>query len=104
MRAYLCRLINNKELVGIFVCELSGLPWLVDECTDAHLCEYIPMPDGGLYWSSKAPAVPIPTDPESGEDIGPEADSVWSESWSEWLHEAKPGWKPVQPIALAETR
>lgn len=59
MNAYLVRLIENKELVGIFCCERAELDWLVDECTEPDACEFASIGSGGIMWEGRAPRVPF---------------------------------------------
>lgn len=68
MRAYVVRLIDNQDLVGIFTAEsVDQLILFIDEATDPDACEYASLGPGGVYWDSPAIAVPIP-EPVSGDN------------------------------------
>jgi len=57
--AYLVRLKENREIVGIFVAERSSLDIAIDECCDPGACEYVKLSMGGIYKDNGgAPAVP----------------------------------------------
>lgn len=67
MPAYLVRIIETRDLVGIFVADdEDDLEIVVDECTDVPECEYAELPGGGVMWES--PAKPVPLDPGDPED------------------------------------
>jgi hypothetical protein len=61
MTAYIVRLSDNKELVGLFWSNsLRGLGWAIDECCNPYACEYKKVDDGGIFWSDKVPIkIPI---------------------------------------------
>lgn len=60
MTAYIVRLIKDRELVGIvWAGTTRGLWRAIDEHCDPFACEYAPLPDGGIFWNSGAPAIPI---------------------------------------------
>lgn len=69
MKAYLVRVIDSQELVGLYWAKNeAGLYDLVDEsCPPAH-CEYTPLPEGGIVWEETAPQVPFDMDDE-GESL-----------------------------------
>ncbi|RXG96364.1 hypothetical protein [Bradyrhizobium zhanjiangense] len=69
MPAYLVRIIDTRDLVGIFVADDEDyLAFAVDERTDAPGCEYVELPTGGIMWESPAKPVPLQTgDPEDEE-------------------------------------
>jgi len=51
MNVYIVRLIDRKELVGVFWADtIDDLVTLVDECTDPAVCEYRTAHRGGFYW------------------------------------------------------
>jgi hypothetical protein len=53
MPTYLVRLMDNLDLVGIFVARnVKDLAIAVDECTDPWDCEYIVLGVGGIMWIS----------------------------------------------------
>ncbi|MGY4351239.1 hypothetical protein ACVWXM_007732 [Bradyrhizobium sp. GM7.3] len=86
MPAYLVRIIDTRDLVGIFVADNEDdLEIVVDECTDVPGCEYVELPAGGVMWESPAKPVPLnPGDPE--EDASPVEDFPWgaaslTEAW-----------------------
>jgi hypothetical protein len=82
MRAYLVRLRDDHQLVGVFTCELGYLAWFVDECSDPPDCEYTPLPQGGIYWSDRAQTVPIQTDTDTGEYTGQTSEHEFTEEWN----------------------
>lgn len=90
MTAYLVRLKNNAELVGLFVSPADDMLWeFVDECCDPYECEFVTLPPGGLYLhQAGAPTVPtlIP-DPEQ-EDSFPDwfSGATVSELWLGIFH------------------
>jgi hypothetical protein len=102
VRAYLVRLIENRDLVGIYVArDMDQLLFLVDECTDIDGCEYVKLPAGGIMWTS--PACPIPPD-RIGDSDGDEFPAIpWrgaSEvgTWTQFLYEKVRGWKPLLDV------
>lgn len=47
MNVYLARLIQNKEVVGLFAAEnMRDLFWAIDEVTNPYECEWIEAPSG----------------------------------------------------------
>ena len=69
MPAYLVRLIDNRDIVGVFAADSRiELAMAVDECTDTSDCEYVELPVGGLIWTSPASAVPIKLSDMEGDD------------------------------------
>jgi hypothetical protein len=59
MPTYLVRIIETRDLVGVFSADnIHQLIIIVDECTEPDECEYTRMGPGGIMWTS--PAVPIP--------------------------------------------
>ena len=53
MSAYLVRVQNTHELVGIFWANnLVDLGWTIDEALDPSECEYKKLKFGGIYWGS----------------------------------------------------
>lgn len=100
MRAYLVRLKKDKELVGIFCCDLANLPYFIDECTVVSYCEYTPMKQGGIMWTdSGANKVPLVTEEGTGETEVPMFDGASiSESWIMSLMEEDSTWKPADEI------
>jgi hypothetical protein len=71
---YLVRVTESKEAVGIyFAMSLANLRDMVDELTDPGGCDYRSMPEGGLTFGNRCPAVPLNNDledKEAGEDYG----------------------------------
>jgi len=104
MCAYVVRIIDDHDLVGIFVAtNRFQLQMFVDECTDIDECEFAPLPAGGIYWD--VPAVQIPV-PEGEADDGPNFDPSaaptvpWSkltvsDSWFSALYEPIRRWRPL---------
>ena len=65
--------------VGFFNApNLRRLMIMVDECTDPGSCEYQPMPDGGIMWTS--PAIPVPVPEPENEDPSEPDPIPWSEA------------------------
>jgi hypothetical protein len=102
MPTYLVRLIDNLDLVGIFVARnVDVLAIAVDECTDPWDCEYIVLGVGGIMWTS--PAIPIPIElPEeldgSETDPMPWGAATMTDSWWDYFHGfTKLRWKPIFP-------
>lgn len=57
MPAYLVRIIDTRDLVGIFIVDDEDDPeFVMDECTDAPGCEYVETPAGGIVWASPGQA------------------------------------------------
>jgi hypothetical protein len=84
--AYLVRIIETRDLVGIFVAEdEDDLAIAVDECTDVPDCEYVELPAGGIMWTSPAKPVPLqtgdPEDDESEPEEFPWAGASLTERW-----------------------
>jgi hypothetical protein len=102
MPTYLVRLIDNHDLVGVFVAnDLEQLALIVDECTDPGACEFQRMKPGGLMWTSRAIPVPI----ELGEDYDDtepdpvpwDAASLTESWWDSFYGFAKGKWRPIFP-------
>jgi hypothetical protein len=105
MPTYLVRLMDNLDLVGVFVARnVADLAIVVDECTDPWDCEYIVLGVGGIMWSS--PAIPIPIElPEDDtfDDPMPWAAATITDSWWDYFYGfAKPRWKPIFPDRRTE--
>jgi hypothetical protein len=105
MHAYLVRLKENAELVGLFVSPNTRKLWdYVDECCSPVACEYVALPPGGLYLH-KAGAATVPTtiDPDSN-DGGPDwfSGATLSQLWHEIFFggRGEPKWKPVDTDGL----
>lgn len=100
MRAYLVRIAKNHDLVGIFVASsLRELCYLIDECTDADICECAVLPSGGLYWDSPAARIPAKINGETGDDPIPWADNSETESWFGFLHANDAKWISLKLVA-----
>ena len=106
MPAYLVRIIETRDLVGIFVADDEGaVQRAVDECTDVPDCEYVEVPSGGVMWES--PAVPVPLDTAAkGDDEDAEIATLpWSgasltEGWWNFVHGFEDAeWTPFCPDA-----
>jgi hypothetical protein len=106
MRVYVVRLIESRDLVGIFVATNPiQLQIFVDECTDIDACEYALMPAGGVYWDVPAIPVPVP-EPEGDASIvdengsGAFPDVPWgkltpTDAWYWALHNTIRRWRPL---------
>ncbi|KZD20349.1 hypothetical protein A4A58_19100 [Tardiphaga robiniae] len=72
MPTYLVRIIETRDLVGVFSADnIVQLIDIVDECTEPDECEYTRMGPGGIMWAS--PAIPIPIAiPEDDDDGEPD--------------------------------
>ncbi|SFN80818.1 hypothetical protein SAMN05216573_12256 [Bradyrhizobium sp. Rc3b] len=86
MPAYLVRIIENRDLVGIFIADdEDDLAFVMDECTDAPGGEYVELPAGGIMWDSPAKPVPLqtgdPEDMESEPEEFPWAGASLTERW-----------------------
>jgi len=106
MPAYLVRIIETRDLVGIFVADDEGdVQLAVDECTDVPDCEYIELPNGGVMWET--PAVPVPlvtADKRNDEDAEiaqlPWARASLTERWWNFVHGFEDvEWTPFYPDA-----
>ncbi|MBH5397150.1 hypothetical protein HZZ13_05000 [Bradyrhizobium sp. CNPSo 4010] len=117
MPAYLVRIIETRDLVGIFVADdEDDLELVVDECTDVPYCEYVELPPGGVMW--ERPAKPVPLDPGDPEDgASPIEEFPWSgasltEAWwfiaygrdeVEWMPFVEDPPQPPRPQPLTKT-
>jgi hypothetical protein len=85
MPAYLVRLIDTRDIVGVFVAdEMRDLLITVEECTNPDACEYVELPTGGIMWTSPAIAVPLSPgsdDPPADAEQLPWASAELSEAW-----------------------
>ena len=91
MSAYLVRVTDTKELVGLFVCgRLADLGWLVDECCDPGGCEYRRHTFGSIYWPEQGK--PVFGDYDRETDLSGVA---LSDSTLQDLDDEKARWKPV---------
>jgi hypothetical protein len=104
MRAYVVRIIEDHDLVGIFVAtNRFQLQMLVDECTDIDECDFAPLPAGGIYWDVPAVQIPVPEgEADDSPDIDPSAAPTvpWSkltasDSWFRALYEPIRRWRPL---------
>jgi hypothetical protein len=100
MRAYIVRLKDGAELVGIFVSPSVDTLWrYVDECCDPYECEFLRLPPGGLYLG-KPGAASIPTIIEDLEDnkLYPDwfAGAVVSELWLDIFYDDLK-WEAITP-------
>lgn len=102
MAAYLVRLKNNAELVGLFVSPTVDLLWeFVDECCDPSECEFVTLPSGGIYLDQAgAPTVPTKIEyPFEDQDI-PDwfTGATLSELWLDVFYSKSrgPSWQPVK--------
>lgn len=59
LRAYIVRMVDNKQLVGVFAAaSTDALEGLVDECTECAYCEYMEVPFISVIWpGDRAPAL-----------------------------------------------
>jgi hypothetical protein len=104
MPAYLVRIIETRDLVGIFVADDEDQVQLaVDECTDVPDCEYIELPDGGVMWESPAVPVPLDTLARGDDDTAPTGELPWArasltERWWNFVQGFEDTeWKPFCP-------
>ena len=55
MATALVRMIDDRQIVGIFVYrDLEQLFWLIDQATDPYQCEYFNVKKGGIIWYDQA--------------------------------------------------
>lgn len=81
--AYLVRVIDSKEFVGIFwASSIAWLAALVDEVCDPGACEFKRLSDGGFYIHGAAGIVPC-----DGRDGDIYFDGTGDEPW--WLRQNK---------------
>jgi len=90
MPAYLVRLIDTHDLVGIFFASsVRAAFFVVDECTEVDACEYVVLPSGGIMWTKPAVRIPIelPQDGELDEaNLVPWAEASFTEVWWNYAH------------------
>lgn len=107
MSAYLVRICADAEhgvpleIVGIFACPLSELPYYVDMATDTWLCEYTKIGGGGILWADRAATVPILFDEDAGETAAElfTGATVTEGGWWESIYTNEPRkWTPVEGI------
>ena len=68
MPAYLVRLTDNKELVGIFWANsMKSLFWCIDEACDPYACEALKLQDSGLFYD-RTIAIHLPIDVSKMDD------------------------------------
>jgi hypothetical protein len=99
MQAYLVRVIDTHEIVGIFVCRKSDMLHVIDECCDPCICEYTKLDDGGIFFPHRSDVkVPVEYDEETDEcknDIRWEELTV-SEGWRYSLYgHSNNRWHPI---------
>lgn len=104
MPAYLVRIIDTHDLVGVFSADnIDQLIILIDECTEPDACEYTRMGPGGLMWESPAVPIPVklPQDDDGGEpDPVPWAAVSVTEAWWNYFYgHARCRWKRFFPDA-----
>lgn len=101
MSGYIVRLIDGKEIVGVYMSKSVGfLASMVDEVTDPSSCEYLPFVNGGLIWPLPG-AVSLARFDKYDENgafddfsLGtPEVDSLLGAA----LHDCGEDWKPFFP-------
>eukprot|EP01035_Chromulina_nebulosa_P011591 gene11591-15483_t len=103
MPTFLVRIIETRDLVGIFSADsVEQLILTVDECTEPDSCEYARLSvAGGIMWAS--PAIPIPIEFPDDSDFTEPDPMPWSEAtlterWWNYLHGyEKCRWKPFFP-------
>lgn len=100
MRAFLVRVIETKDLVGIFVASsVLELADLVDECCDPHMCEYVSAKSGGLYWEHPAWEIPLP----EPEDLVALDQATLTNSWEcEMMDHRVRQWKQIPTCSICE--
>jgi hypothetical protein len=106
MPAYLVRIIETRDLVGIFVADdEEAVQSVVDECTDVLACEYLELPDGGVMWETPAVPVPLVTAEKGDNEDAEIAELPWSkasltERWWNFVHGFEgEEWTPFDPDA-----
>jgi hypothetical protein len=51
MSAYIARIKEDKQMVGFFwASTINELFWMVDECCDPYIVEFIKTNRGGVFW------------------------------------------------------
>lgn len=103
MTAYLVRLKNSAELVGLFVSPRAEDLWYyIEECCDPNACEFVALPPGGMYLD-QAGAATVPTlvpDPEPEESYpdwfsGATISELWLGIFLGGRGELE--WQPIEP-------
>lgn len=97
MNAYMVRLADSHEVVGIFVARsIDRLWWAVDECTSPQDCEYRKLGEGGVFvpgrtsaqWPTRTIHDRIKDDggihPDDEDDL---RGAILSEEWAIYDHE-----------------
>ncbi len=99
---YLVRLIENKEIVGIYTGNLENVGDAVDELTDPYACEYISISNGGFHWAGHNKVIDwdffqkMEDDDEDDVELFPDtAGMSCTEAVQEALETKK--WKPLGP-------
>lgn len=96
MTAYLVRLADDHQVVGIFVAEDMGeLAYLVDQACDPRTTEYLELPSGGAYvgapTAAQWPLRMVSEDSAHPEDENPLRGAALDDAWhgasieGEWL-------------------
>ena len=94
MTAYLVRTKEGQEIVGVFsVRNTSDLFCYVDHCCDPHMCEFMRLPDGGVFWGGKAPSIPLVFIDECLADKFPQPD--FTDEWNGVLLDGGEKWHPI---------
>ena len=94
MTAYLVRTKEGQEIVGVFsVRNTSDLFYYVDHCCDPHMCEFMRLPDGGVYWSERAPSVPMQFIGHAVAEEFPQPD--FTDGWGDILLDGGKKWNPI---------
>ncbi|MGY8630870.1 hypothetical protein RAD15_00050 [Bradyrhizobium sp. 14AA] len=109
MPAYLVRLIDNHQIVGIFFADHPGsLALSVHEWTDKDRCEYVKLPEGGIVWAGSAVPVPMTPGDESDADWDipelPFSSATTSETWLNVLYgyPPRPRWTKLKTRRIPE--
>lgn len=102
MPTYLVRIIETRDLVGIFSVEsIHDLILTVDECTEADGCEYARLSvSGGIMWIKPAIPIPIeyPDDDVTEPDPFPWSEAGFTERWWNFIYGFEScRWKPFFP-------
>ncbi len=98
---YLVRLIENKEVVGIYTGSLPNVGDAVDELTDPYACEYLAISHGGFQWSGHNKVInwtffeTDDEDMESGSGFPDTAGMDCTEAVQDALEAG--AWKPLGP-------
>lgn len=97
MTAFIVRVIEDHEFVGIVSCDCpDSIFWIVDEFCDPHQCEFAEMPDGMLFARDGAPKVRDDLGDDTEKDENFLGGAALCEEWTgSLLGCAESRWLPV---------